>query len=123
MYVFLKAQLSSFIASIADFLTTFILVQVLAIPYIPGSIAGTVLGGCINFYMNRKWTFNAEEKNIKIQIAKYITVWVGNVALVTLGVYLLTHFMGINYLASKICTSILVGASYNYLMQKHFIFH
>lgn len=107
----------------ADFSTTFILVHFLLFAYIPGSIIGTFVGGCINFYMNRSWTFSASEKNIKVQMAKYIAVWIGNLALVTLGVYLLTHFVGINYLASKICTSILVGASYNYLMQKHFIFH
>ncbi|WP_090779558.1 GtrA family protein [Pedobacter sp. ok626] len=122
MYVFLKAQASSLSASIIDFLITFLCVNVIGFWYVLGSIIGTITGGCVNFYMGRNWTFNATQKSIKLQIVKYIIVWIGNLLLVTAGVYILTHFLGLNYMVSKITASVLMGTTYNYLMQKQFIF-
>ena len=122
MLRFVKAQLSSLIASAADFATTLVLVEFIAAGYVTASVAGTILGGCVNFYMGRNWVFNATKKSIKLQIVKYILVWTGNLLLVTASVYMLTHFGKLNYMASKIIASILIGTTYNYLMQKQFIF-
>lgn len=122
MLRFVKAQLSSLIASAADFAITFLLVEFLVLGYVTASVAGTILGGCLNFAMARNWAFNATEKSIKLQIVKYIIVWIGNLFLVTSGVYLLTNLIGLNYMLSKITASVLIGTTYNYLLQKRFIF-
>lgn len=122
MLRYFKAQASSLIASGADFLVTLAAVKLFALWYLAASIAGTVIGGMINFYINRNWVFNATNKALKWQVLKYILVWFGNLALVTAGVYLLTHFYHLNYMLSKVLVSISVGISYNYIMQKQFIF-
>ncbi len=122
MYTFLKAQVSSLTASMVDFLTTMLCVRVLGIWYLTGSITGTIAGGIVNFLMGRKWVFDATSKSVWIQIIKYLLVWLGNLILVTTGIYLLTQFLGFNYMVSKISVSIVVGTTYNYLMQKRFIF-
>ena len=56
------------------------------------------------------------------QILKYILVWNGNLLLTSSGIFLVTHYMEINYAISKIMISVLVGISYNYLLQKNFVF-
>ncbi len=122
MLQYLKAQASSLTASGTDFLVTLIAVNLFGLWYLAASIAGTIVGGIINFSINRHWVFNADTKALKWQILKYILVWFGNLALVTAGVYLLTHFYHLNYLLSKVLVSISVGISYNYIMQKQFIF-
>lgn len=122
MFRFLKAQASSLIASASDFLITLAAVQLFAFWYLAASITGTVAGGIINFYINRNWVFQANNKALKWQALKYILVWFGNLALVTAGVYLLTHFYHLNYMLSKVLVSLFVGTSYNYIMQKQFIF-
>jgi len=119
---FFKAQASSLMASAADFSVTFATVKLLGLWYLAGSITGTIVGGMINFYINRNWVFNANTKALKWQVLKYILVWLGNLALVTTGVYLLTNFYHLNYMRSKVLVSIIVGISYNYIMQKQFIF-
>jgi len=122
MYTFLKAQASSLSASIVDFLITILCVRVFGMWYVAASITGTVSGGIVNFSINRNLVFNATSENIKFQILKYIIVWLGNLLLVTGGVYGLTHFFNINYVLSKVIVSLLIGTSYNYIMQKQFIF-
>ncbi|GGE65450.1 putative flippase GtrA [Pedobacter psychrotolerans] len=122
MLRYLKAQASSLMASLADFAVTLAAVKLLGLWYLAGSITGTIVGGMINFYINRNWVFNANTKALKWQVLKYILVWLGNLALVTTGVYLLTNFYHLNYMRSKVLVSIIVGISYNYIMQKQFIF-
>ncbi|KIO74782.1 hypothetical protein TH53_24510 [Pedobacter lusitanus] len=122
MATFVKAQVASLSASIIDFLTTLVCTQVFQIWYVIGSVIGTTAGGMVNFMMGRNWVFGAKERNINHQIFKYIIVWVGNLLLTTAGVYLVTHYLHVNYILSKIIVSCTVGIGYNFLMQKKFVF-
>ncbi|MBB6501615.1 GtrA family protein [Pedobacter cryoconitis] len=122
MATFVKAQVASLSASIIDFLTTLVCTQVFHVWYVLGSVIGTTAGGITNFMMGRNWVFGVKEKNINHQIFKYIIVWVGNLLLTTAGVYLVTHYLHVNYILSKILVSCTVGIGYNFLMQKKFVF-
>lgn len=122
MFTYLKAQASSLVASAIDFGVTIIAVNLFGWWYLAASIIGTVTGGAVNFYVNRKWVFESESTAIKWQILKYILVWAGNLIIVTAGVFILTHFFNLNYVLAKVFSSVLTGISYNYIMQKQFIF-
>lgn len=122
-FTFLKAQASSLTASAVDFGTTVIFKEVFKKWYLLASIIGTTAGGITNFTLGRHWVFNAaEKKNKYYQMAKYILVWFGNLLLNTGGVFLVTHYGGVNYIISKIFISLLVGFTYNYILQKKFVF-
>ena len=122
MATFVKAQVASLSASIIDFLTTLVCTQVFHIWYVVGSVLGTTAGGIVNFMMGRTWVFQSTERSVRGQIFKYILVWTGNLILTTTGVFLVTHYLHINVVLSKIFVSLTVGTSYNYLMQKKFVF-
>lgn len=123
MRTFLKAQTSSLIASGVDFSVMIILVEVLGIWYLPASVTGTIIGGFTNFSLGRRWVFKARQKRVKEQIIKYFIVWIGYLALAAIGVYAVTQFIGIKYyVISKIMVTVLLGISYNYLLQKKFVF-
>ncbi|TBO40732.1 GtrA family protein [Pedobacter kyonggii] len=122
IFTYLKAQASSLVASATDFGVTLIAVNLFGWWYLAASITGTVAGGAVNFYVNRKWVFESESTAIKWQILKYILVWAGNLIIVTVGVFMLTHFFNLNYVLAKVLSSVLTGVSYNYIMQKQFIF-
>lgn len=122
MATFLKAQVASLSASIFDFLTTLVCTQYLNFWYVTGSASGTIVGGIINFTMGRHWVFGTPKKKAYIQLMRYILVWSGNFMLTTSGVFLVTNFLNINYIVSKIIVTSTVGVTYNYLMQKKFVF-
>jgi putative flippase GtrA len=122
MATFVKAQASSLIASLFDFLTTVVCKEFFYLWYVVANIIGTIVGGATNFVLGRVWVFHKKEKSAPKQILKYILVWSGNAFLNTAGVFLVTHYIGLSYIISKIIVSFLVGISYNYILQKKFVF-
>jgi hypothetical protein len=122
MITFLKTQAASIIGSIADFLVTIVLVGLFHCWYIAGNLAGNICGAISQFLLCRDWVFASTEGKLNLQMIKFIGVWVGNLLLSAGGVYLLTHFGGLNYILSKLITSAMLGVSYNYLLLKKFVF-
>ena len=141
MHSFIKAQASSITASAADFGTTVLLKEVFHVWYLKASITGTIVGGIVNFIINRNWVFNTGRKvstdegnthelglekekahHLSVHIVRYVLVWAGNLILNAAGVYLLTHYGGVSYMISKSFVALLVGFTYNYLLQKRFVF-
>jgi putative flippase GtrA len=125
MLTFLKAQAASIIASVADFFIYAVLVQLTGSTPAMVSLAtaeGAISGGIINFFIVRKWVFNDGQNRTRIQIIRYMLVWTGSILLNTSGMYLVTYFTTINYAISRVLVSILVGVTYNYFLQKRFVF-
>lgn len=122
MATFIKAQAASLAATGFDFLTTIVLVKVFGWWYLAGSVTGTIAGGLLNFMAGRLWAFNASEGKIEWQFIKYVLVWTGNLLLNAAGVFIITRYIGFNYVVSKVITSVVVGIGYNYVLQKKFVF-
>jgi len=122
MATFIKAQAASLTATVVDFTITILLKEVFHCWYLLASIIGTVSGGVVNFMMNRSWVFLAHDKKIHFQALKYIMVWIGNLVLVSGGIFFLTKYGGWSYIVSKITVSVIVGVFYNYVLQKRFVF-
>ena len=122
MLVFLKAQASSLIATLVDFIFTIILVEIFNQHYIVASVAGAIAGAVTNFIVNRQWVFRSKEEAVQKQSVRYILVWLGSLTLNTSGIYILTHFITIKYFISKIIISLIVGIGFNYVLQKNYVF-
>jgi putative flippase GtrA len=122
MFTFIKAQATSLAASFVDFLITIVAVELLNCWYVWGTIAGTIAGGITYFSLGRSWVFSAEENKVLPQIYRYLIVWIGYLLLNAGFVFLITRFSGVNYIVSKILVSISLSVSYNYYLQKKFVF-
>ena len=122
MHTFAKTQISSFIASMVDYLITILCVELLGFWYVAGSSTGTIIGGVTNFSLGRHWVFRGGERERRIQLFRYFIVWMVYSMLVTFGVYLLTHVGGFNYIISKITVTLFLAVAYNYPLQKRFVF-
>jgi putative flippase GtrA len=122
MVTFVKAQAASLAATIVDFAVFIILTAVFDCWYLAASITGTTSGGIANFLLGRVWVFDATNGKIPGQAFKYLLVWIGNLLLVSGGVFVVKEYVGLTPLASKIIVSLIVGFTYNYLLQKKFVF-
>lgn len=122
MITFLKANVASLVASACDFGFAILLKEFFGVDAVAASISGTVLGGVINFIICRYWAFNAANKNVVNQGARYFIIWGGNLILNALGVYLLIKYGGIDYKIAKLITSLTVAIAYNYPLQKKYVF-
>src|SRR5450631_1924378 len=122
MFIFLKAQAASIIATAVDFLTTIILVKYFGCWYVIGSALGTIAGGITHFAMSRHWVFGAADGKIHSQAIKYFLVWAVYLLVSTGFVFLITNYAGINYSISKMLVSFLMSISYNFFLHKKFVF-
>lgn len=122
MVTFAKAQAASLAATIIDFAVFIILTEVFNCWYLAASITGTISGGVANFLLGRVWVFDATNGKIPRQAFKYFLVWMGNLLLVSGGVFVVKEYVGFTPLLSKIIVSLVVGFTYNYLLQKKFVF-
>jgi len=122
MQTFLKVQAASLLASGADFTVTFLLVNLGILWYLPASITGAVCGGLVSFAVSKNWAFAADKKPVASQFSRFVLVWLGSTVANATGLFIATHLFGVQYLIAKVGVGILVGVSYNYVLQKDFIF-
>lgn len=122
MITFLKANISSSIASFFDYLITIFLVSFFHVDVVIASTTGTVCGGILNFLIGRNWVFESKKRKVKDQAARYGLVWIGNLMLNTGGMYVMTKLLKVHFVIAKLIVSLIVGFGYNYTMQKKFVF-
>ena len=122
LLTYIKAQATFIVGSLVDFSATFFIVELMHAAYLTGNLAGNILGAITQFLLCRGWVFHAEEKKVSSQVIKFILVYTGNLLLSAAGIYFFTHFLGIHYMISKLITSITLGLTYNYFLQKQFVF-
>ena len=122
MLTFIKAQAASVLGSIVDFLITILLVEKFQWGYVLANLTGNICGGTVQFILFRKWAFNADGGKMRIQAFRFILVFMGNIILSAVGIFCFTNLLVINYVFSETITSILSGISFNYYMQKKFVF-
>jgi len=119
---YLKAQATAILGSAVDFLVTILLSKLFHYNFVVASLGGNICGAITQFIFGRSWAFHAENGKVSLQIMKYILVWAGNLLLSAGGVYFFTYYMKIVGIVSKIITSVILGLTYNYFMQKKFVF-
>lgn len=122
MITFLKAQTTSLVASLVDLVITIVCVELLGIWYGVASAIGNISGAIVHFTVCRRWVFDASQQKVLLQIGKYVCVWAGYVMLNTSLVILTTTYLSLSYLIAKVIVSIVLSVSYNYTLQKRFIF-
>lgn len=119
---FIKAQCSSIVSTIADFLITHIFTEALGIWYLISSSMGTISGGCVNFYLGQYWVFKTKNYKKFHQVKRYVIVWAGSMVLNLFGLYLFTEIFKMHYMISKVLIAIIVGTSFNYYYQQSYVF-
>ena len=133
--MFLRAQLSSQVATITDFLFTILLVKLFDLYYVYATLSGAVCGGIVNCFINYRWTFKFHGKK-RYVIFKFIIVWVCSIWLNTWGTYMFTEMLGRiswvrdtlslhfddYFLVPKVIVAILVAFCWNYMMQRYFVY-
>ena len=122
MITFLKVQAASIIGSLAYFLSTFLSVDLFHWSYFTGVLIGNIVGGITQFLLCRNWVFKSSDAKVFVRVIKFVLVWIGNLILSEAGVYFFSNYMKIDDKISVILTSVLLGLTYNYLMQKKFVF-
>lgn len=125
VYIFAKAQLSAFTGGIVDYLTMIFCTELLGVHYTISIAIGGIVGAVVNFSVNRYWTFDdnrASQSPVGKQLLKFIFVVAGSIGLKSGGTYLMTTGLHLDYKISRIFVDIIVSLSFNYVLQKYWVF-
>lgn len=132
--MFVRAQLSAQVATIADFVLSIALNQLFGVYYVIATFCGALTGGIINCTINYKWTFHTSDCRPAWVMFKYVLVWIGSIALNTGGTYLLTELLtgrahalfAVNeswaFIIAKIVVAVSVAVLWNYNLHRKFVF-
>lgn len=125
VFVFAKAQVSAFTGGLLDYVVMIFCTELLHIHYTISIAIGGIIGAVVNFSVNRYWTFSANKANqfpVGIQLAKFVFVVAGSIALKSSGTYLFTNWLKLDYKITRIMVDIIVSLGFNYVLQKYWVF-
>ena len=124
-----KAQISSVIATLGDFLLTAALFHYCHLQEGFSTFIGSIFGGLINCFINYRWTFIGCSQRYRTVFLKYSFVWSGSILFNTwgtvFGVKLAKLYLSetLNlFLLVKAAIAILVAIFWNFNMQKYYVY-
>lgn len=126
LIIFFKAQISAMIGGVSDYFIMLFFTQVFHVHYTISIAIGGVIGAVINFSINKTWAFMSKKfpykHTFRTQMLKFMIVVANSIFLKILGTYLLTTYMHIDYRISRIIVDLIVSITFNYNLQKHWVF-
>ena len=136
--LFLKASVSSQIASWVDMGLSFVLYSVVGLVAYDGFFAkaiGAATGGVINCCINYKWTFRAGDCSKRNVAVKYAMVWFGSLLLNSFGTAFVTGALGdltlldergvaqdMRFFVAQLVVSLVVSICWNFMLQRYVVF-
>ena len=126
-FMFLRAQLSAQMATIADFLVTILLVRLFEVYYVYATLAGAVYGGIVNCVINYKWTFKSTGKKTNVAVSIWLNTW-GTYALTESLAKIpwvrdtLSQYFGDFFIIPKMAVAVIVALFWNYNMHRFFVY-
>lgn len=122
LWIFCKAQLTAQIATLADFVLSYLLAEVAGLYYVAATFLGAVTGGVVNCYMNYRWVFDTADQRRRSMASKYLMVWCGSIILNTVGTFALTELSRLHFIYAKAMVAAVVGLLWNYQLQRRFVY-
>jgi len=125
-FIFIKAQISSFIGGAVDYGLMIYCTEVFHIHYTLSIMIGGIIGALINFCLNKEWVFHSKGLPYKFscwsQLKRFVVMVINSIAAKSAGTFLFTNFTDIDYKISRLIVDLFVSIFLNFNLQKNWIF-
>lgn len=120
---FARAQVASLVSTAVDFGMTYVFKDILSWWYLLATALGAFLGTIVNFMMGRYWVFESTERKMWRQGVRYGIISAGSLFLNTLGIWIWVELTSEAWVyPAKVIIGIVVGMTWNFFMQKNFVY-
>jgi len=117
-----RFALSGITTAIIQLAVLYLLADILLIHYLVASTVAFVIAIVTNFILQKHWTFEDKGRDgMASKFAIFCSIAVGNLALNTVGMYLLVDVLGVWHMLAQ-CVMMSVLAVMNYLLYGLFVF-
>ena len=123
--IFLKAQVSSLLGGIVDYVTMVFFTEIFNIHYTISIAIGGIVGAVVNFLINKNWTFKSGRRYLNTsfsQLLKFVIVVLNSILLKASGTYFITNYLSLDYKISRIIIDLIVSLGFNFTLQKKWVF-
>jgi len=117
-----RAWVASVIATLVDYGTFTVLVELAGVYTGTSRALGALLGAITNFTVNKLWTFRTQGDSVWHEVPRYAAISLTSLLLNTLGVVLLTDGLRWNPLVAAALVGVLVGVGWNLPLHRYFVF-
>jgi putative flippase GtrA len=118
----MRHNFASISATVVDYGIMVTLVEVVKLSTVAATAIGALCGAVTNFTLGRIFTYKATDVPVFGQTARYALVSGAGLGLNAAGEYLFNMVLGLQYLAARVITSIIVSTAWNYPLQRFFVF-
>ena len=119
---FFRSQASSAVSTLFDFGSYGLLHYVFRVYYPISSAIGNIFGAIVSFYLGRVWAFKRQDGEITQQAVKYAVTSLSSAFINTGGIYFVTEYFSLEPTWSKAIVALIVGATFNFLMFRYFVY-
>ena len=117
-----RHQVGATAATVVDFGTMILLVELLGLRPDVATAIGAALGGITNFTLGRTWIFRGQSGHWGGQAVRYASVSAAGAALNAFGEHLVHDRVHIQYVVARAMVAIAVSLLWNFPMQREFVF-
>lgn len=117
-----RHQVAALISTAVDFAVMVLCVSGLGAAPSIGTAIGATAGGVTNFMLGRHWTFEAGEGAAAPQALRYAFVSGASRGWNTLGEWVLSERIGVQYVLARLVVALAVSVLWNFPMQRYFVF-
>jgi putative flippase GtrA len=118
----MRHNFASISATVVDYGVMVTLVEIVHLTTVAATAIGALCGAVTNFTLGRMFTYKATHEPVFGQTLRYALVSGAGLGLNTAGEYLFNMVLGLQYLAARVITSIIVSTAWNYPLQRFFVF-
>ncbi len=119
---FQRAWVASAIATVVDYGTFTLLLEVVGIYTGTSRALGALLGAVTNFTLNKLYTFKSRQNSVMVEVPRYAAISLTSLLLNTVGVILLTEGLRWNPLIAAALVGVLVSLCWNLPLHRIFVF-
>src|SRR5258708_17846401 len=119
---FQRAWVASAVATVVDYGTFTVLVEVVGVYTGTSRALGALLGAITNFTLNKLYTFRTRQNSVLVEAPRYAAISLTSLLLNTVGVILLTEGLRWNPLFAAALVGVLVSLCWNLPLHRIFVF-
>jgi len=118
----MRHNIASLSATAVDYGVMITLVEAARLSAVAATAVGAFCGAVTNFTLGRVFTYKVTDAPVLGHAFRYILVSGAGLGLNAAGEYLFAIVLGVQYLAARVITSIIVSTGWNYPLQRSFVF-
>jgi putative flippase GtrA len=118
----IRHHATAVIATTVDYSVMVAAVELGGVGPVLATAIGAFAGAVANFTMNRRFTYHAVDVRVRSQAWRYALVSAASLGLNVAGEYLFHQVLGVQYVAARAVTSVIVSNGWNYPLQRYFVF-